>query len=72
MPQAVRETKVVEVVVDAKISPEQIAELIVQVGSSGFGGVDCRRCGLLGVDVRLTGQDPDRDLPPGARSMVIS
>jgi hypothetical protein len=72
MPREARETKVVEVVVNPEISPEQIAELIVRVGSLGPGGRDCRTCGLIGVDLRLTGQDPEIDPPPGAHSMLVS
>jgi hypothetical protein len=67
-----REAKVVEVVVNPDISPEQIAELLVRVGGLAPGGYDCRRCGLVGFDVRLTGQDPGTDLPPGALSIVAS
>jgi hypothetical protein len=70
MPRETRATKVVEVVVNPGISPEQITELIVRVG--GIGPGDCRLCGLLGVDLRLTGQDPELDLPPGASSMLVS
>jgi hypothetical protein len=70
MARETRETKVVEVVVNHEISPEQITELIVRVGS--LGGRDCRTCGLVGVDLRLTGQDPEIDAPSGARSMMIS
>ena len=58
----VRETEVVQVVVDAEISPEQITELVFQVGGIGPGGRECRTCGLVGVDLRLTGQDPEVDL----------
>ncbi len=72
MAREAHETKVVEVVVNPEISPEQITELIVQVGGLGLGGRECRTCGLLGVDLRLTGQDPEIDAPSGARSMVIS
>jgi hypothetical protein len=72
MPHVTRETKVVEVVVTPEISPEQITELIVHVGGLGLGGRDCRLCGLVGVDMRLTGQDPEIDAPPGTRSMVVS
>ena len=72
MPHEARETKVVEVVVSPEISPEQITELVVQVGGLGLGGRDCRFCGLIGVDLRLTGQDPEIDAPSGARSMVVS
>jgi len=72
MAREARETNVVEVVVNHEISPEQITELIVQVGSLGLGGRDCRTCGLIGVDLRLTGQDPEVDAPSGAHSMVIS
>lgn len=72
MPQAVLEKKVVEVVVDSEITPEQVTELIFQVGRLGLNGYDCRLCGLLGIDVRLSGQDPETSLPPGTRSMVIS
>jgi hypothetical protein len=67
-----RETKVVQVVVDPEISPEQITELVFQVGGIGPGGRECRTCGLVGVDLRLTGQDPEVDPPSGARSMTIS
>jgi hypothetical protein len=70
MSREARETKVVEVVVNPEISPEQIAELIIRVGS--LGGRDCRTCGLIGVDLRLTGQDPEIDSPPGTRSMLVS
>jgi hypothetical protein len=70
MPHAARETKVVEVVVSPEISPEQITELIIRVG--GLGGRDCRFCGLIGVDLRLTGQDTEIDPPSGARSMLVS
>jgi hypothetical protein len=66
-----RETKVVEIVVDHEISPEHITALIIQAGGL-FGGRGCRTCGLVGVDLRLTGQDPDADRPSGALSMVIS
>jgi hypothetical protein len=72
MAREARETNVVEVVVNHEISPEQIAELIVQVGSLGLGGRDCRTCGLIGVDLRLTGQDPEVDAPSGTHSIVIS
>jgi hypothetical protein len=67
-----RATKVVEVVVSPEISPEQITELVIQVGGIGPGGRECRMCGLVGVDLRLTGQDPEIDPPSGARSMVVS
>jgi hypothetical protein len=66
-----RATKVVEVVVSPEISPEQITELVIQVGRIGPGR-ECRTCGLVGVDLRLTGQDPDIDPPSGAHSMLIS
>lgn len=45
---------------------------IFQVGGIGPGGRECRTCGLVGVDLRLTGQDPEVDPPSGARSMTIS
>jgi len=67
-----RATKVVEVVVSPDISPEQITELVIGVGGIGPGGRECRMCGLVGVDLRLTGQDPEIDPPSGARSMVVS
>lgn len=67
-----RETKVVQVVVDSEISPEQITELVFQVGGFGLGGRECRTCGLVGVDLRLTGQDPEVNPPAGARSVTIS
>jgi hypothetical protein len=70
MAREVRETKLVEVVVNHEISLEQITELVVRVGS--LGGRDCRTCGLIGVDLRLTGQDPEVDAPSGAQSIVIS
>jgi hypothetical protein len=72
MAHETRETKVVEVVVNPEISPEQIAELVIQVGGLGLGGRDCRTCGLIGVDLRLTGQDPEIDPPSGTRSMRVS
>jgi hypothetical protein len=71
MPSEARQMKVVEVVVNHEISPEQITALIVQVGGLGPGR-ECRTCGLVGVDLRLTGQDPETNAPSGARSMVIS
>lgn len=67
-----RETKVVQVVVDPEISPEQITELVFRVGGIGPGERECRTCGLVGVDLRLTGQDPEADPPSGALSMTIS
>jgi hypothetical protein len=67
-----RETKVVQVVVESGISPEQITELIRQVGGIGLGGRECQGCGLVGVDLRLTGQDPEVDRLSGTRSMTIS
>jgi len=66
-----RETKVVQVVVDPEISPEQITELVLQVGGIGPGR-ECRTCGLVGVDLRLTGQGPEVRSPSGTRSMTIS
>jgi hypothetical protein len=72
MAREARETKVVQVVVESEISPEQITELVIRVGGIGPGGGDCRTCGLVGVDLRLTGQDPEVDPPSGARSMTIS
>jgi hypothetical protein len=69
MASGARETKVVEVVVDPEISPEQITELVIQVGGLAR---ECRTCGLVGVDLRLTGQDPEVGTPAGARSMMIS
>lgn len=70
MPRESRETKVVEVVVNPDISPEQIAALAIRVG--GLGGADCRVCGLVGVDLRLIGQDLEIKLPAGVRSMLVS
>jgi hypothetical protein len=64
-----RETKVVQVVVSPEISPEQLTELLFRVGEWG---TDCRGCGLIGLDVRLTGQDPEVEAPAGVRSMVVS
>jgi hypothetical protein len=72
VPQVAREMKIVEVVVDPEITPEQITDLIFQVGSLGLGGDDCRHCGLVGFDLRLSGQNREIDLPSGARSIVIS
>jgi hypothetical protein len=68
--QVARERKVVEVVVDPEINAEQIRDLVFQAGRLGPG--DCRLCGLVGVDLRLSGQDPEADTPAGALSMVIS
>jgi hypothetical protein len=70
MPSEAREMKVVEVVVSPEINPEQITELVVQVG--GLVGRECRTCGLVGVDLHLTGQDPEIDTPSGARSILVS
>ena len=70
MSHEARERKAVQVVVSPEISPEQLTELLVRVG--GEWGYDCRTCGLLGVDVRLTGQDPETEAGPGVRSIVVS
>jgi hypothetical protein len=71
MPREEHEKKIVQVVVSPEISGEQIRDLVVRAGGI-FGGGDCRGCGLVGVDLRLTGQDPENDLSDGALSVVVS
>jgi hypothetical protein len=63
-----REMKVVQVVVDPDINAEQITELLVRFGAEA----GCRRCGLLGFDIRLTAQDSVTEVPAGVRSLVVS
>lgn len=64
----------VEVVVHPNIDAEQLSNLVIHIG----GLVGCRPCGLVGIDLRLVGSDPEEleehglaELP-GVQSVVIS
>jgi hypothetical protein len=49
-----RPTNVVSVVVDSEVNLDQVGELVGRIG----GLVGCRTCGLIGIDLRITGGDP--------------
>lgn len=69
-----RPTNVVSVVVDSKVNLDQVGELVGRIG----GMVGCRTCGLIGIDLRITGGDPEQlkqlELQglPGVSSVVVT
>ena len=67
------ERQTFDVVVSPEIEAGQIAELLVRIGN--VGGTGCRACGLLGVDVRLTAEDPrilgENPQPSPWKSIVV-
>jgi hypothetical protein len=68
-----RQTSVVEIVVKPDVTVDQISDVVGRIG----GLVGCRTCGLLGIDLRLTAEDPEAldltgDRVAGVRSAVVS
>jgi hypothetical protein len=68
---------VVDVVISRGITEEQLTELFVRIANFRPNSCSPAPCGLLGIDLRMTGQDPEfveegREPTHGVHSFVVS